>query len=239
MSNVVRVNIIVEGQTEETFVRDLLQGHLANVGVYAVARCVVTGRKHGKIYRGGMTTYTRARRDIRRWLSEDPSAYLTTMFDLYKLPPDFPNSNQTKTFYAPHERVRRIEAAIATDIQSQRFIPYVQLYEFEGLLFSNVQVIDRILNIHSSSQLAALKEIRTQFRTPEEINDGETTAPSKRLKSLYPGYDKVTYGPRIAQRIGLDTLRQECPHFDDWVSKLETLAGRASSRRTTPNRGAA
>ena len=229
MSNVARLNIIVEGQTEETFVRDLFRGHLANVGVYAVARCVVTGRKHGKTYRGGMTTYAKARRDIRRWLLEDPSAYLTTMFDLYKLPPDFPNLNQAKVLHDPCERVRQIEAAMATDIQSQRFIPYVQLYEFEGLLFSNVQIVDRILSIHNSSQLAALEEIHTQFRTPEEINDGETTAPSKRLKSLYPGYDKVTYGPRIAQRIGLDTLRQECPHFDDWVSKLETLAGRASS----------
>jgi oligopeptide/dipeptide ABC transporter ATP-binding protein len=66
-------------------------------------------------------------------------------------------------------------------------------------------------------------QIRAQFKAPEEINDGETTAPSKRLQSLYPGYDKILFDPLIAQRIGLDKLRQECPHFRDWMSKLEAL----------------
>lgn len=223
MSNVVRVNIIVEGQTEETFVRDLLQGYLANVGVYAVARCVVTGRKHSRTFRGGMTTYARAKEDIRRWLLEDSSAYLTTMFDLYKLPLGFPNMDQAQSLREPYKRVRELESSLAADVSSQRFIPYIQLHEFEGLLFSDVQVIDQILRVHSASQLAELERVRTQFQTPEEIDDGETTAPSKRLKSLYPSYDKVSFGVRIAQRIGLDAIRRECPHFNEWVSKLEAL----------------
>ncbi len=223
MSNVVRVNIIVEGQTEETFVRDLLQRYLANVGVYAVARCVVTGRKRNQTFRGGMTTYTRAKGDIRRWLLEDSSAYLTTMFDLYRLPSDFPNMDQAQSLRNPYKRVKELESGLAADVSSQRFIPYIQLHEFEGLLFSDVQVIDKVLQVHSSSQLTELERVRTQFQTPEEIDDGEATAPSRRLESLYPGYDKVSFGVRIAQHIGLDTIRRECPHFNEWVSKLEAL----------------
>jgi hypothetical protein len=95
---------------------------------------------------------------------------------------------------------------------------------FEGLLFNDVQALDAILKgHHNHSLLTRLQRIRAQFKTPEEINDGETTAPSKRLQGLYPGYDKILFGPLIAQRIGLDRLRQECLHFHDWMSKLEAL----------------
>ena len=225
MSSVVRLNVIVEGQTEETFVRDILQSHLANLGVYTAVRCVEKGRRHGRIHRGGMTTYARAKGDIRRWLLEDLSAYLTTMFDLYGLPADFPGVNQAQSIRDPYQRVRALESGLAADVPSQRFIPHIQLHEFEGLLFSDVQVIDQVLRVHGSSQLAELAQVRDQFQTPEEIDDGRETAPSKRLKHLYPGYDKVAFGVRIAQRIGLDAIRRECPHFDEWVSKLEALAG--------------
>lgn len=224
MSHIARVNVIVEGQTEETFVRDLLQEPLASRGVYVMVRCVVTGWKHGRTYRGGMTTYARAKGDIQRWLLEDQSAYLTTMFDLHKLPGDFPNLDRVQAL-DPYEKVRNLETGLAADIQNPRFIPYIQLHEFEGLLFSDVQAIDTVLKVyhHNRSQLAGLQQIRAQFKTPEEINDGEMTAPSKRLKGLYVGYDKVVFGSRIAQRIGLDTLRRECRHFNEWVLRLEAL----------------
>lgn len=225
MSAIARLNIIVEGQTEETFVRDLLREPLANRGVYVYVRCVETGRKHGRVYRGGITSYTKAKRDMQRWLSEDKTAYLTTMFDLYKLPTDFPGIEQAWHFGDPYQKVSHLEGSLAADIAAPRCIPYVQLHEFEGLLFSDIQAIDAILKVHHNrSQLTILQQIRTQFRTPEEVNDGETTAPSKRLQSLYARYDKVLFGALIAQRIGLDTIRQECPHFRDWVSKLEALS---------------
>lgn len=222
----VRVNFIVEGQTEETFVRDVLGESLANLGVCVAARCVVTGRKRGQTFRGGMTSYARTKRDIQRWLAEDQSAYLTTMFDLYRLPADFPDFGHAQGLLDPYQKVKSLEASLAADIPNDRFIPYIQLYEFEGLLFSDVQAIDATLEIYCSgrSQLKALEQERSQFKTPEEINDGDTTTPSKRLKRLYPAYDKPAFGPRIAQRIGLDTLRRECPHFHAWVSGLEALA---------------
>jgi len=220
-----RLNMIVEGQTEETFVRDLLREELAHRGVYVSVRRVETGRKHGRVHRGGMTNYAKAKRDIQRWLAEDRNAYLTTMFDLYKLPADFPGVEQSQHFHDPYQKVRYLESRFAADVIDSRFIPYLQLHEFEGLLFSDVQAIDAVLKVrHNASQLATLQQIRARFNTAEEINNGETTAPSKRLQQLYASYDKVLFGPLIVQHIGLDSLRQECPHFHAWVSKLAALS---------------
>jgi hypothetical protein len=217
--------MIVEGQTEETFVRDLLQEPLAHHGVYVRVRCVETRRRRSQGYRGGLISYVKAQGDIRRWLSEDKTAYLTTMFDLYRLPADCPGFEQAKNLSDPYQKVAYLEDSLAADIADPRFIPYVQLHEFEGLIFSDVQAIDTIIEVyHNRSQLPTLQRIRAQFKTPEAIDDGETTAPSKRLQRRYASYDKVLFGLRIAQHIGLNTLRQECPHFHDWVSKLEALS---------------
>lgn len=217
-----RVNIIVEGQTEETFVRDVLCEPLAIQQVFVTAHCVETGRRAAHIYRGGMTSYAKARRDIIRWLKQERQAYVTTMFDLYRLPQDFPGMLAAQAIRDPYARIAMLEEKLADDIGVAHFIPYLQLHEFEGLLFSDVEAIDDVLGL-AKSQLQVLQAIRGHFSTPELINDGETTAPAKRLKALYPGYHKTAFGPRIAARIGLATMRRECPHFDDWLLRLETL----------------
>jgi Domain of unknown function (DUF4276) len=221
----VRLNIIVEGQTEETFVRDMLRHHLAVRQVYVSVRRVETKRdqKKSRIYRGGVSSYDKAKGDIGRWLKEDNRAYLTTMFDLYGLPDDFPNIAEARRHMDSYQKVRLVEEGMAADIQSHRFIAYIQLHEYEGLLFSNVEVIDEVLSLYSSSKLKNLQNIRNQFNTPEEINDDVTTAPSRRLIGLYPSYNKVAFGVLISKRIGLEAMRQECPHFNEWLSKIESL----------------
>ena len=220
----VRVNILVEGFTEETFVRDLLRLHLAAHGVYATARSVETASRRGIHFRGGMSRYAKARRDIARWLAEDRSAYLTTMFDLYRLPVDFPGYSDASNIVNPYRKARHIEAALADDVAEARFIPHVQLHEFEGLLFSDVQAIDSVLStLGAQSRLKDLAQIRASVGSPEEINDGADTAPSKRLITLYPPYDKVVFGSLIAERIGLAKMRAECSHFDAWMAALERL----------------
>src|SRR5205085_160028 len=217
--------IIVEGQTEETFVRDVLREHLAAHQVYVSARRVETKRdqKKSQTYRGGISTYVKARADIERWLKEDKPAHLTTMFDLYGLPDDFPNIIKARKKADPYQKVKLIETGMSADIQNPRFIPYVQLYEYEGLLFSHVDAIDKELSIFGVSKLDDLQDIRKQFKTPEEINDGLATAPSKRLIGLYPAYNKVVFGVLIAKRIGLELMRRECPHFHEWLLTLESL----------------
>ena len=220
----VRLNILVEGPTEETFVRTLLSPALAAHGVYAAARSVETASRHGIHFRGGLSRYPKVKRDLGHWLAEDRTAYLTTMFDLYRLPADFPGFVEARRLADPYQKARLIEATLAGDIADPRFIPHVQLHEFEGLLFSEVGQIDAVLHtLGAPSRIKDLAKIRAGFDSPEEINDGEDTAPSKRIVTFYPSYDKVVLGSLIAERIGLAKMRAECRHFDAWMATLENL----------------
>lgn len=221
-----RLNFVVEGQTEETFVRDVLAEHLAIRGVYAVARCVETSRTRLKVFKGGMSTYARAKGDIERWLKEDRNAYLTTMFDLYGLPEDFPSMAKISAVNDPHKKARLIEEGIAADIGDPRLIPYIQVHEFEALLFCAPAITDAALGVPPAvSRLKQLQQIKGSFPSPEHIDDGVTTAPSKRIVQLYTAYRKQVFGPLVTKRTGLNTLRHECPHFHEWVTRLEALAG--------------
>ncbi len=237
MSNIIRVNIIVEGYTEEIFVRDILKDSLALSGIYIKARSIEASRKpikglkynkHGKqfkIRRGGLLDFDKAKEDINRWISEDNDAYLTTMFDLYALPENFPKYEDAKRHRNPYKRVEVLEDALKAEINNNHFIPYIQLHEFEGLLFSDIRAMDEVLSpYHGGSKLSKLAAIRDSFKSPEEINDGEETAPSKRLLSIYESYEKPTDGSRIAKRTGLEVMRRECRHFNEWLLRLEELA---------------
>ena len=216
---------MVEGQTEETFVRDLLAEHLAIRGVYARARCVETSRTRAWIYRGGMTTYVRAKRDIQRWLKEDQGSFVTTMFDLYRLPSDFPNVDIASRLGNPLEKAALIEQGILADIANPRLLPYIQVHEFESLLFCAPEITDRTLGVSPfHSRLEEIQGVRNAFPSPEHINDGADTAPSKRILQLYPVYRKPVFGPLITQRTGVALLRENCRHFDEWVERLEALA---------------
>ncbi|MEA5419667.1 DUF4276 family protein [Spirulina sp. CCNP1310] len=70
-----------------------------------------------------------------------------------------------------------------------------------------------------------LQAIASQYQTPELINDGLQTAPSKRIIAQFPDYGKAksTFGPQLAEKIGLQVIRSTCPHFNQWLSKLECL----------------
>jgi hypothetical protein len=236
MSNI-RVNFIVEGPTEEIFVRDVLKEPLALLGIYVNPRSVEVSRKpikgakcvkqgkQFKIRRGGLLDFDKAKEDINWWIAEDKDAYLTTMFDLYALPENFPNYGEAKRYRDPYKRVEVLEEAFRTEINNTRFIPYIQLHEFEGLLFSDIRAMDEVLSLyHGGSKLSKLSAIRDSFKSPEEINDGEETAPSKRLLNIYESYEKPTDGSRIAKKTGLEVIRRECRHFNNWLTSLEGLA---------------
>ncbi len=223
----IRLHFIVEGQTEEAFVNSVLRGHLGDYNIAAVTRCVETSRKRRKIHRGGMIDYQRAKRDITRWMKEDqnPDARFTTMFDLYALPTDFPEFDSAKKCTNPYERVETLEQAMAQDIDSSRFIPYIQLHEFEALIFSDPSTLSTHFHNHNNP-IDRLIKMSTDFKSPELIDDGKESAPSKRLIHEIPEYDgrKVSVGPLVTSKIGLDTLREECPHFHSWIEKIELLA---------------
>lgn len=219
----VRINIVVEGQTEERFVKKVLTPYLSERGVYSFARRVTTHRTKG--YKGGMKTYRKVRMDIEIWLKQDTSAYCSTMFDLYGLPKDFPGYETGQPMQDPYARVAHLEAAFGKDIDHRRFIPFFLLHEFEALLLSDPVKLDNTWTEleGGSSRLSSLERILEECGGPEEVNDHPNTAPSKRLLQLYPGYQKVLFGVLVAEQISVDGIRAKCPHFDEWVSKLEQL----------------
>ena len=222
----VRLNFIVEGQTEESFVNRTLRPHLAKWSIWVNARCVMTSRKGRSKHRGGIGAYEQAKRDILLWAKEDrnPDARFTTMFDLYGLPSDFPDFQRAARERDPYARVTVLEDALAADIDDWRLIPYLQLHEFEALLLSKPAELNSQFDERYDG-VDRLVEMASCFESPELIDDGATTAPSKRIIREIPEYEgrKASAGPIIAGKIGLPTLRSRCRHFRGWLDRLERL----------------
>ena len=169
-----RVTVIVEGPTEERFVTDVLAPELLPASVSLTP--IVLGVPG---HRGGRVNYARVRKDIVRYLKSDPTAYCTTLFDYYGLGAGFPSPPPNLTNSA---KATRIEATLKADIVAeldhlradQRFIPYLQVHEYEALLFSDPNALAAAIRIPNLT--AQLTAIRRQFETPEDINDDPHTA---------------------------------------------------------------
>jgi len=219
----IRLHVTAEGQTEQAFVRDILTPHLATFNVFADARAILTSKdkRAHKQHRGGLISYQKARADIVAWLKQDDHAEcrFTTMFDLYALPEDFPGFADAARNTDPYQRVSIIESALFQDINDRRFIPYIQLHEFEALILADPQRLDWEYLEHDRPIGNLLHMVGAQ--NPELINDGPQTAPSKRILKEIPEYDKVTAGVSVAQRIGIPAMRSKCGHFAEWLHKLE------------------
>ena len=222
----IRLHVTSEGQTEQNFVRSILSMHLGGFGIIADARCVLTSKdkRSNRIYRGGMTTFTKAKRDIEDWIREDSNAdcRFTTMFDLYALPSDFPGYQPSLSITDPYRRVQFLEDALRKDIGCDRFIPYIQLHEFEALILSDPAKLE-YKYLDNGEAIRKLARSISGYDNPELIDSGYETAPSKRIIYYIPEYDKNNAGVSVVKAIGMHTLKVKCPHFGDWVAKLESL----------------
>ncbi len=217
----VKVLILVEGQTEEAFVKNVLAMHLRKHGVAVVPVIVATKRLlTGDKKRGGYVPYPRLRAEILRLLNDSSAACVTSMLDYYGLAPEFPG-RAAPVGSTALEKVASVEQACAADIDSQRFLPYLAMHEFEAMLFTVPAEI--ATGFGQPALYSTLQIIRASFPTPEDINDHEDTAPSKRLGELFPGYNKPFYGELIVERIGIERIRSECTHFSAWLTKLESF----------------
>lgn len=221
----IEVFAIVEGQTEETFVNEVLSEHLMP-GVCLRPLLTGVGQKR-RTRRGGIGfRYEETRRDVVRSLKQHAprGSRVTTMLDLYGLPADFPGFADSVHLTDPYDRVAAIEQAMAEDIPDHRFIPYIQLHEFEALLLSSPEAISAYYPQHQQS-IATLAHEVAEFPGPEWVDDGKTAAPSKRIEAAAPGYQKVLAASIIAMQIGLERMLGKCPHFAGWVGKLRALGG--------------
>ena len=221
-----RILVHVEGQTEERFVNAILAPHLYDIG-YTNVSARLLGNARQRSQRGGIRPWDTVRTDILNHLKNDQTALVTTMVDYYGLPNTWPGRNRARLENTLMARGDAVEQAILDDLASSRdaafdrrsFVPYVVMHEFEGLLFSDPIGFAR--GIGRPDLSSELQAIRGEFSTPEDINDSSETAPSKRIKELYKGYQKPLMGVLGAEEIGLAAIRRECPLFDRWIENLE------------------
>jgi hypothetical protein len=221
---VIRLHAVVEGQTEETFVNQVLAPELGARQVFVDAHCVTTGRKKIPPDRGGIRNYKQLRDDLVFWMRQEkgPEVRFTTMVDLYRLLTDFPGYQDCRQKIDPHARAECMEDRLQEDIQDNRLVPYIQLHEFEALLFSDVHRFE-IAFPNRPAEINKLKAIRDDFPSPEHIDDQPDQSPSKRILNVIPEYVKTVSGILIVQHIGLPVLRKECAHFRRWLDRLEQL----------------
>ncbi|GAA4357470.1 DUF4276 family protein [Variovorax defluvii] len=218
-----RVLILVEGQIEERFVKDVLAPFFEPSELFVTPVVLVTKRvKDGPNFKGGVTHFAKFESDLRRLL-RDSDALVTTMLDYYGLPVDFPGMSTRPAGGSPLDRVRHIEIAVDQHFgKPDNLRTFLALHEFEAWLFADPGVLADVMAAKGLEP--SLAAIRAAVDSPEHINEAPQTAPSKRIEGLFPAYRKRLHGPTAAQRIGIERIRRECPHFDRWVAELEAFA---------------
>lgn len=219
----IRVHVICEGQTEEMFVNELLVPTFLAKDLLLVPALI--GRPGHK---GGNFKFERLQTDVKNRLLGERTAYCTTFFDYYGLPQSFPGKDIHDSQVDIVTKATSVQEAMTTELTRligddamRRFIPFVQMYEFESLLFSDPIAFARGISKEHLSQ--NLTDIAEQFDSPEHINNSPQTAPSKRIEGLIRGYEKPLMGTLAALEVGLDSMRQNCELFDNWLRQLESL----------------
>jgi hypothetical protein len=220
------VIVFAEGPTEERFIKQVVAPALHGLQIYLKPQLLKTSQSG----QGGALSIDRFLLNARNTLRQKPDAVLSCFIDLYGLDTDFPGFEESKKLSHVHQRVAQLEQALHSAVvkhigcRADRFLPHIQPYEYEGLLFSDVDALAATEPTWAKA-LGALQKVRRSFDSPEHINDGYETKPSKRLENLlHPKYKKTTHGPRAAARISLETMERECAHFQGWINRLRGLA---------------
>lgn len=214
-----RIIIVVEGDTEEEFVKSSLQPHFQGFGIHDV-RGIKIQTSPG--HKGGIGNYGKFKRNVENYLKQEKDIVVSSLLDFFRLPTSFPKYEEALKIPYANERVSFLENAIGEDINHHRFIPYLQLHEFEALLFTHSKGFEYCG--FSDQQRQAVQSIMDSFENPEEINNHPDTAPSKRLQKIVPGYNKVLHGNIIIQENGFHSLLEKCPRFSTWIKRLITQA---------------
>lgn len=191
----IRLVLSVEGATEREFVRSVLAPHLQAHGVHATP-----------ISLEGNVSLDRVRHELTRLAPAFDA--ISTMYDFHGF--------KRRGDRSPSQLEEAILAICPT------VIPYIQVHDFEALLFSHPETTAAALRAPGRAQ--ELDAIRSRYASPEEIDSRPDCFPKARLRRLFPHYDPVLHGPAIAGRIAIATLRQECPRFHAWISRLESLS---------------
>lgn len=214
-----RLIIVCEGPTESEFCTDVIAPVLFKSDIYVDAPLV-------KKSNGGIVPWPNIKRQIETHLHEG-NAYVSMLVDYYGIKDSykFPGWMESKAISSITDRWKflcdRMKADIAPELAS-RFIPYMQIHEFESLLFSDIAVFKDNFDKREMDYTILENAIR-EFPNPEDINSRPTLAPSKRLIKAIPAYDKVLFGNYIACETGLTKIMDRCPLFNQWITTLMSI----------------
>jgi Domain of unknown function (DUF4276) len=224
-----RLHLVVEGDTEELFVIQTLAPYLAARGVYCGKPIVLWTKRNpaGGGYRGGVSTWQNLRNNLIPKL-RDSNAWVTTLIDFYQLPKDTPGLAESASLNNAKLQVTAIQNAISAELAIfSNLIPFITLHEFEALLFASPQKIAEHFG-RPNSALSLTNAVQTSGGA-ELINHGIHTHPAARLENLFkPNYQKKLDGAAIANKIGIETMLEQCPHFAAWVRQLCALGQAAN-----------
>ncbi len=208
--------IVVEGQTEEVFVNETLAPWLNSQGIFDIRAIKIRTSKTGK---GGNVNFEHFKNTTENLLKQENDILVSSLIDFFRLPVKFPGFESSKKITSVEKRVEFLEYELAKTIDSERFIPYIQLHEFEALLFSKIEGF-RIIPSIRQSEIDKISKVISDFPNPELINDNPETAPSKRLEKIITSYNKVLFGNFIIAENGLSSIFERCPRFKIWVFNL-------------------
>lgn len=210
-----RVYIVVEGQTEQEFVNSVISPYLRSFGILSVTPVLIRTSRTG---RGGMVSYSHLANTIKPLLMSEKSDYIVTTFiDFFRLPHDMPQYEDSMKKPNKAAQVKSLEEAINGAINDRRFFSYIQLHEFEALLFSSNKGFEYYFSDEHAEATAA---VISSYNNPEDINSSPEGAPSKRLLAIKPDYNKVLEGNLIALEIGIQSILEKCPQFAGWIKDI-------------------
>lgn len=215
--------MLVEGSTEEQFVKKVLSPYLQKKGIFVEPIIVKTKITVQQTFKGGTIKLEKALNDIRRLITPKYSL-VTTFLDFYGLDKSFLPENFNEDI-EPYEKIRLIEENLYKQVNSEKFLPYIQLHEFETFLFVDSEVtVNNLLNCKKSQLKLKLDSILAEFQyNPELVNNSPQTAPSKRIIKMHPAYQKPLVGTFVCQALGIDKIRNKCKHFSEWLDKIECI----------------
>ena len=217
-----RLLMLVEGQSEEAFVKQTLAPWLAGRGVHVKPVLLWTKRlPAGGGYRGGVGNWEQIRKNLSPLLA-DGDAWVTTLLDFYGLPEDVPGFAEHKGHGAANQQVAGVQTELAAAFGNPpRFLPFLALHEFEAWMFADPNVVS--VHFGSPAIAARLAAEVPNPGGPEAINHGPTRHPSVRLAKRCQSYKKASDGPTVLAKIGIAAIRARCPHFAGWLARLEAL----------------
>lgn len=208
-----RLIVIVEGQTEEEFVNQVIAPYFRTKNILSVAPIKIATSSTSK---GGFVNYQHLKNDVLKRIRET-DVIVSTFVDYFRIPTSIPDYSICQNKNNVDERIACLESAIAKDINFPNFIPYIQKHEFEALLFSSSLGFK---TLYDEDVIAATTSVIEEYQNPEDINSRPELSPSNRLISIMGSYEKVFEGNMIALEVGINTMLEKCSRFRNWIEKL-------------------